>query len=296
MKIFHHNDPDGICSAHLIDYYHPYGPFEAADFFPITYGDRFPIERIQPNEEVWIVDYSLEPEDLYTLRQHVTENIVWIDHHITAIDRFIAFPFTLDGLRRFDLAGCMLTWIYLRSLYLPSKKITETFIQLKIDSAPYYVKLLADWDTWTFQYGEETRAFQAWFRAYDLDPLSLMWAVVANDPKPAIESGKEMLQFQRGFYDRYVRAHGFDVQFEGHLCHACNIKAGSDAFEQADEYAIVIPFIWDGTKWTVSLYSDEVDVSEIAKRYGGGGHAGAAGFQYHGKNINDLFTHVFNNE
>ena len=33
-------------------------------------------------------------------------------------------------------------------------------------------------------------------------------------------------------------------------------------------------------KWKVSIYStkSEVNVSEIAKKYGGGGHAGASGF------------------
>ena len=39
-----------------------------------------------------------------------------------------------------------------------------------------------------------------------------------------------------------------------------------------------MPFSFDGDKWTVSLYSTSVDVSEIAKKYGGGGHKGASGF------------------
>jgi nanoRNase/pAp phosphatase (c-di-AMP/oligoRNAs hydrolase) len=30
----------------------------------------------------------------------------------------------------------------------------------------------------------------------------------------------------------------------------------------------------------VTLYSDVVDVSEIARKHGGGGHRGAAGFQF----------------
>jgi nanoRNase/pAp phosphatase (c-di-AMP/oligoRNAs hydrolase) len=30
----------------------------------------------------------------------------------------------------------------------------------------------------------------------------------------------------------------------------------------------------------VTLYSNQVDVSEIARKYGGGGHRGAAGFQF----------------
>ncbi|MDO5845105.1 MAG: DHHA1 domain-containing protein, partial [Methanocorpusculum sp.] len=46
-----------------------------------------------------------------------------------------------------------------------------------------------------------------------------------------------------------------------------------------DKYEIFIPFVFDGEQYTVSLYSTTVDVSEIAKSFGGGGHKGASGFQ-----------------
>ena len=48
---------------------------------------------------------------------------------------------------------------------------------------------------------------------------------------------------------------------------------------------MVCKFGYDGSihKWRYTLYQSDkidniVDVSEIAKRYGGGGHRGAAGF------------------
>ena len=43
-------------------------------------------------------------------------------------------------------------------------------------------------------------------------------------------------------------------------------------------YPVCIAYIHDGEKFTVSLYSESVDVSVIAKAHGGGGHKGAAGF------------------
>lgn len=41
-----------------------------------------------------------------------------------------------------------------------------------------------------------------------------------------------------------------------------------------------MPFSFNGRNgtWTYSMYSKIVDVSNIAKKYGGGGHRGAAGF------------------
>jgi len=42
----------------------------------------------------------------------------------------------------------------------------------------------------------------------------------------------------------------------------------------------MIGFVRRMGQWTVTLYSrDGINVGEIAKKYGGGGHANAAGFQ-----------------
>jgi nanoRNase/pAp phosphatase (c-di-AMP/oligoRNAs hydrolase) len=42
-------------------------------------------------------------------------------------------------------------------------------------------------------------------------------------------------------------------------------------------YPVCIAYVHDGEKFTVSLYSTTVDVSKIAKKFGGGGHKNAAG-------------------
>ena len=45
---------------------------------------------------------------------------------------------------------------------------------------------------------------------------------------------------------------------------------------------MMITFSTNGKQWRVSLYQDgrpDVDCSVIAKKYGGGGHKGAAGFE-----------------
>lgn len=43
----------------------------------------------------------------------------------------------------------------------------------------------------------------------------------------------------------------------------------------------MMPFVFTGKKWVFSIYSThpEIDCSVLAKKYGGGGHKGAAGFQ-----------------
>jgi nanoRNase/pAp phosphatase (c-di-AMP/oligoRNAs hydrolase) len=79
-----------------------------------------------------------------------------------------------------------------------------------------------------------------------------------------------------------IESMAFDCEFAGFKCRALNaarvdsnLLGGDEAFET---YDILSSFYWDGYQYTVSLYSKNIDVSELAKERGGGGHAGASGF------------------
>ena len=79
-----------------------------------------------------------------------------------------------------------------------------------------------------------------------------------------------------------VEIFSFWTKFEGYKVIACNIgMVSSQLFDSIKEdYDIMMPFVYDGKKWTVSLYTKkDIDVSVIAKKYGGGGHKQASGFQ-----------------
>ena len=74
---------------------------------------------------------------------------------------------------------------------------------------------------------------------------------------------------------------GFETIFEGYKAFALNLGlCNSEYFKSVDNgtYDLLMPFSFDGDEWIISLYSRNIDVSEIAKKYGGGGHKGAAGF------------------
>ena len=58
--------------------------------------------------------------------------------------------------------------------------------------------------------------------------------------------------------------------------------ASSNTFgELIDKYDILCAFYFNGKNWTHSFYSNKeyVDCSELCRKFGGGGHKGAAGFQ-----------------
>jgi nanoRNase/pAp phosphatase (c-di-AMP/oligoRNAs hydrolase) len=73
--------------------------------------------------------------------------------------------------------------------------------------------------------------------------------------------------------------------FDGLKCIAVNrLMANSKFFDSVWDphtYDAMLSFGWRGSQWTVSLYTDrpDIDVSEVARKRGGGGHKGAAGFQ-----------------
>ena len=112
MKCFYHNDADGRCagfwvhlSAGLTDLQFNYG-VEDSDFVEMSYEKRFPIETIRPNEMVYIVDYSITPDEMRELLK-ITKDVTWIDHHKTAIEKYAGFEHDIRGLRYDAKCGCI---------------------------------------------------------------------------------------------------------------------------------------------------------------------------------------------
>jgi len=90
-----------------------------------------------------------------------------------------------------------------------------------------------------------------------------------------------MNAFRDGWARDYMNL-GFESEFEGAKCFAVNLgRCNSEYFKSipVGKYDVLMPFVFDGDQYTVSLYSPTIDVSEIAKKHGGGGHKGASGFQ-----------------
>lgn len=299
MKIFYHNDLDGKCAAHVVlmlDFRAEPGTCT----IPMNYGMDFPFEHIGKDELVYILDFSIEPEDMKKLLA-LTENVIWIDHHISAIEKFSDFLWVdsgmcertgsevdIPGVRATWGAGCELTFAY---VYAHTKHVP---VHTAISRTPEYIYLIGDRDTWTFKHGQRTRYFFAGLEAEEMEPASPIWDVLRADAEADSEAKIDEIVTVGGYIQRYknatqqraVRERGFWVDFHGCRCYAINGGRGSEPFEVVvPEAEIWISFSYmPGGYWTVSLYSDKVDVSEIAKKYEyegkrGGGHVGASGFQ-----------------
>lgn len=273
MKCFYHSDMDGKCAGAIVYKYYLIDrerTRETADseFISINYKDEFPFEKIKPGELVVIVDFSLQRDGEFQKLLEITDNVIWIDHHKTAIEKH--GDLDIKGLREDGVAGCVLTWEF----FYPGKLV------------PPVVTLLGDYDIWAFKYGEDTNRLQTGIRLYDTRPESMEWHDWLKSsywPKEEIEKGEIAMQYRDKTWASLVKSWSFFTEIEGYKAIACNAgSVSSQLFDSiTEDYDIMMPFVFDGTQWTVSLYTTkkDIDVSEIAKKYSGGGHKGAAGFQ-----------------
>ena len=274
MKCFYHNDMDGKCAGAIVyKFYKRDRDFEKetnekCEFISINYNNDFPFDSITQNETVIIVDFSLQKEGEFEKLLNITKNIIWIDHHKTAIEKH--YPLKLNGIRKDGVSGCELTWHW----FYPGRPI------------PRVVELLGDYDIWSFKHGDNTNFLQTGIRLYNTKPESEDWVRWLDQfyfPIDELGKGEISLKYRNTYYNGLVKSFSFFIEFEGYKTVVCNAgSVSSQLFDSVKEdYDIMMPFVFDGKKWIVSLYTkkENIDVSEIAKKYGGGGHRKASGFR-----------------
>lgn len=286
MKIFYHNDADGHCAAALVALYreeefrnYPSMSYEQI-FYEMDYNTPFPIEDIDDDEIVYILDYSIAPEDMRKLLAK-TENVFWIDHHKTAIEKYKDFGVDIRGIREADGdSGCLLTYKYL----LSSRRIPD------IGGIPSMVALINDWDTWKHEL-YQTSSFITAFNSMNTQPWIFSFWEHINDwnyINNMIQDGIVMTRYRDGWAKDVLNHIGSSIDFMGLKVYAVNIPhANSEYFKSLPEsvkaeHDAFMPFYYDLNKgvYVASLYSirPDVDVSIVAKQMGGGGHKNASGF------------------
>lgn len=284
MKCFYHSsDLDGHCSGAIVKFFNP-----ECELFPINYGQDFPWDKISPGEKVFMVDFALQPfEDM--LKLNALADLVWIDHHQTAILDRDKYGEEFVGVQISGLGACALVW----------EEMTAKEI-------PLAVKLLSEYDVWNHT-DERTLPFQYGMRMLNTDPNnSYLWPILfAGDKKPdcyetvnqIIQDGSLIIRYEDQTNTKFCETYAFETKMPVYPCdNTTSLRAicvnkgltNSKVFDSVwdpKKYDIMITFsrlpLLPKHKWTVSLYSDkdEVDCGIIAKSFGGGGHKGAAGFQ-----------------
>lgn len=274
MKCFYHNDLDGRCSGAIVAQYR--NTYNKEDFYEVDYIMDLPLDKVLNGEEVWFVDYSFSDNTLDALNSLIMRNchIVWIDHHTSSINLQEQHKELrlIDGIRKEGISGAALTYMYCYNK--------------EFNDIPYYVKLVSDYDCWQYNLDPDTTYFKIGIETLPFNALDNVWKDINLISDNCVTNeiiGKGKLI--KGFIDNdntYYREHfAYESEIAGHKCLVVNKKTNSWVFgEKYNEYPLVMVWVFNGCKFTYSIFSDnkDIDCSKIAESYGGGGHKGAAGF------------------
>ena len=284
--IYHRADFDGIFCREIAKKFLPDAEFIGWDF-----ADK-PLMTIHPgfNQKIYILDLPMDrPFGLDFRREPVPQwmdEIIWIDHHKSSID---SHPTDIPGYRIDGVAACRLAWQWFTSWPLPPK---EHFVE-RLVNEPLAVRLAGEYDIWDKR-DPRAELFQHGLRSCDLD---CWWPTLLQTPTPENQNGINtvntmlnngaLLQFTAAEQNKYIiTSYGFDFQFEGLTFLACNhARYNSQLFTAGlkPHHQACLGFKWTGKFWEFSLYHapghEDIDLSKIAIKYGGGGHKGACGFR-----------------
>ena len=267
--IYHHNDLDGRCAAAIADlaYIHDAN----CKFIEMNYNKPTPIPTKEDEVPVaYIVDFSLQPKDMEALRK-IVPRIVWIDHHKSAKD----YPYQdLPGNRDFSEkgpAGCELAWKYFN----------------RSAAVPRAVTLIGDYDSWRHNEKDCVPFFEGMKMENDA-PESEIWTELLKEEssdlvKKITDNGRIAVKYRDNYTAEIRKAYGYETTFEGHRARVINAAGFGSAVlgpGALKDFDIGLTYIHDGVKYTCSIYSEKagIDCAVIAKKHGGGGHKGAAGF------------------
>ena len=266
---FHHNDPDGCASGAIVRYALNKDVLLIESDYDET---PIPWEKVEQAERVIVVDFSFPKEDM--LRLADGRQFIWVDHHKSAMLEFEEISKDWDGIRDISEAACVLTWKY----FFPEKPV------------PYAVVLIGDRDIWRWA-EKDTGAFnESLYNQNHLADNDALWLPLFENDKETlgkmIKEGAWLREISLRRVDGLMGARSFEVQFENRKTLVVNASSSGDIgnYGRMRGYEIVYCYademLPNGLSTKVTLYSDKVDVSVIAKKYGGGGHAGAAGFSF----------------
>jgi oligoribonuclease NrnB/cAMP/cGMP phosphodiesterase (DHH superfamily) len=276
MKCFYHNDLDGRCAGSIVAQYE--NNYNREDFFEVDYVMELPLDKIQENEKVYFVDYSFKKDTVWQLEKILekTKDIIWIDHHTSSLNLENELPWAkeIKGIRHEGISGAALTYMYLNNYG------TEEFYDI-----PHAIRLVSDYDCWIYEFEPETTYFKIGIETKDYDALDDIWLDLYDliNPKTSdiISIGKTIKQYIDQTNTYYREHFAYETEIKGLKCLVVNQKTNSWVFgDKYNDYPIVMVWVFNGEKYTYSIFSSnsEVDCSKIAESYGGGGHKGAAGF------------------
>jgi oligoribonuclease NrnB/cAMP/cGMP phosphodiesterase (DHH superfamily) len=275
--IYHGNCADGFTAAWVVQkwWYERSGNSEldnTIDFIAGVYQTPPPLEQVK-DADVIIVDFSYKRAVMEQIAA-AASSAIWIDHHKTAIEDMEGF--TRGNFIRyldFDRSGAGLTWDY----FFPGQP------------RPRLVNTVEDRDLWKFLI-PATRELQAYIFSYEYsfdkwDELERQFAD-GNQYNMLVAAGSAIERKHFKDIRELLPICTRNISIAGVIIPCANLPytmvsdAGNIMAKQNPTlFGICYYDGMSGRNFSLRSIDGGVDVSEIAKQYGGGGHKHAAGFR-----------------
>ena len=268
--VFYHDDLDGFTGAwtawkKLKD---------RAEYMELGYDTKNYDFLFQlKDKDIYMIDYSLDKKEMLNLAEK--NKVILIDHHFSSKEKAELLPGSVFDDKR---SGASLSWKYFHSNKKP----------------PLIVRYVEDYDIWKFEL-PHAKELIAVLNLYSFN--FKVWDKVAKifqdkrKIKELIKKGQAIVDYQKSLIGELSNK-GQEVIFEGHNAIAVNSpilssEIGNHVYTKTGKIGIVWSYKGkDKLKIHVSLRGDgKINLSELANKFGGGGHKAAAGFAIEG-NIN----------
>lgn len=321
IKAIVHNDLDGVVSYIVLAYYF------GAENINVSFADYSSIDKVVSDSldnsdeysKIYLADISVKNEEIISrieeFNSHSNCKIKLIDHHATALDlnkySWANVSVELNG--RLTCGAELVLEYCKQSGFKPYKKNTSNACLATGDSdskkvtLDEFVELTRRYDTWEWntKYNDTV--------AKELNDLLFLIGVtkfktiftsriVGSDKFELFDiKDRTLLEQRQEEIDEYIkkmktRIYPATIQgFSAGVVFAENFTSelGNKLAEMNPEYDFILIVKMSSGKMSLRTIKDDVDVSAIAKKFGGGGHVKASGASFDKKFINNFIQLAF---
>jgi len=271
VVLYHANCVDGYGAAFSALHY-AQGSKSQIEAIAVSHGEPPPLDKIR-NKNVVIADFCYK-KDVHMKVVGAASRVIILDHHVSAQ----AEHKDTDG-AFFDMSmsGATMTWRY----FFDPKPI------------PRFLTFIQDRDIWAWSQHDSkpfTTAFYA-FAQQTYKDFALF--LDEKNVDKLIKKGKAIQEYSELKHKESAKEAAL-IQFHGYRVAMVNCTVDKSDVGNILSITADMALLWSydakDNKIECSLRSDgKIDVTEVAKLYGGGGHRAAAGFSLPADQL-DLIT------
>jgi oligoribonuclease NrnB/cAMP/cGMP phosphodiesterase (DHH superfamily) len=260
--VYHAHCADGVGAAWAASCEFPH-----AEVIPAGYQKELSEKFLQSitNAVVLIVDFSFDADNMRRICEKA-RYVELLDHHITALQKLVGFEaenFDMSSCRT-ERSGCGIVWEWMQ----------------RNEPMPPLLSHVEDRDLWLFKL-PDTKQVMAGFFSYEMKFDVFDHYAYRTEPLKA--AGEVALRIEQKHIDSIIKQCKRIVTIGDYkiaLVNCNGMFASELGSRLASEYHIVVTYYDDGDctrKFSLRSKGD-INVSNICKHFGGGGHKNAAGF------------------